>query len=444
MPNNIRITATAAITAALLALAGCGSGQGGASSAETFDPNAKTEITLGGWSLSTANNEFKTLADGFMKKYPNVTVTLKEYSADDFDKQMTTDLSGGNMPDAFPIKNLQKYYLYAKESGALADLNSVAATYRDDKNIDISQYNIDGTYYALPYRQDLSVLFYNKTMFDKAGVAVPDGTWTWDDYMRTARELKQKLPAAGYDPASVYPTYHHSTWQAYGQAIATAQAGDADKFQAGDFDYMKDYYNNVFLPAQDEGLTISYNTANATKVQYAAQFDTEKAAMMLMDTWQVGGVITDAQTGNGDKFEWGIAPLPQNASNTSGTPVTYGDPTGFAVFENSSGQKRAAAMEFVKWAAGEEASALLAQTHSTPSYFSQKVIDTYFAAEGVPQDELSRTTWSKHTVKPENPVTAKTNEIQGNLKIAHSTIMTETGSVDAALAKASADTKQLG
>ncbi len=50
-----------------------------------------------------------------------------------------------------------------------------------------SSYEVDGTQYGTPYRQDSWVLFYNKDLFDAAGVDYPDGSWTWDDYDAAAR-----------------------------------------------------------------------------------------------------------------------------------------------------------------------------------------------------------------------------------------------------------------
>ena len=308
MRRHTVLSACAVAAVAAIVLSGCG-GENSQQS-EAFDPNAKTEITMAGWSLSSSK-EFKLLAEGFMKSHPNVTVKFKEYSASDYDTQLLTDLSSGTQPDVFPLKNLKNYYTYAKESDGLANLSDVAKTYDGDKNIDLSPYELDGKYYGLPYRQDVWVLFYNKDMFNKAGVSVPTDKWTWDDFVKTAQELKAKLPAAGYDANQVYPTYLHS-WQSVVQGVATAQGGsDAlNKFATGDFGYMNPFYETA-MKVQNEGLALNYNIVTSNKTQYGAQFTSELAAMMPMGSWEAASVIDDAKTGVGHKFEWGMAPLPQ-------------------------------------------------------------------------------------------------------------------------------------
>ena len=441
MKSTRIVKAAALASVAAMALSACGSQGGDVSQAESLDANQQVEISFAGWSLKSSP-EFQALADAFNKEHPNVKVNIKEYSADDYDTQLTTDLSGGTAPEVFPVKNLQKYYTYAVDSQGLADLSSIADGYKNDSNIDISQYNIDGKYYAMPYRQDSWVLFYNKTMFEKAGVAIPDGTWTWDDYIKAAEELKEKLPAAGYDANSVYPTYHHN-WQSVFQSFTTAQsASDSDgakkNFLSGDYSYMKDNYTNIFLKAQDEKLTVDYNTSSANKVQYQAQFGTEKAAMMPMGTWYAATLVSQQASGDADQFEWGMAPIPQSSSvkSESGKPITFGDPTGLAISASATGQKQAAAVEFVKWASGEGGAKALAAIGTTPAYFSDAVVDTYFGVKGMANDDLTKKTWKEHDTRPENYVDKATNELQTVLKKTNSSIMTETDSVDNAIASA--------
>ena len=164
MTMNVKtVTKTLAVaSAAIMLLSGCGS-SGGASSKQAsaggdgFDSKAQTTITFAGWSLDMTP-EFKALADGFHKAHPNVTVNIKQYSADDYDKQLTADISSGAQPDVFPLKNLIKYVTYSESQG-LADISDIASNFKNDKHISLSGYERDGKYYALPYRTDTWVLF---------------------------------------------------------------------------------------------------------------------------------------------------------------------------------------------------------------------------------------------------------------------------------------------
>lgn len=448
MSRNLHATralaAVAAVAAVATLAAGCGSSASSSNkSSSANSTNAKETITLAGWSLAQTP-EFKTLADGFHKAHPNITVKLKEYSADDYDKQLTADISAGAQPDVFPMKNLQKYYTYGHQSGGLADLTSIANSFKGDKYINVSPYKLDGKYFAMPYRADAWVLFYNKDMFKKAGVATPTDKWTWDDYTKAAAELKKKLPAAGYDSKSVYPMYQHN-WQSVIQSFALAQSGKTPQqtFFKANFNYMKPYYQRA-LEWQNKGYTIDWNTSFTTKVQYQAEFGTEKAAMLPMGTWYAATLVQQQKTGDAHKFSWGMAPIPQNpATSLPSTPITFGDPTGLAVSSKDTGDKLAAAKEFVKWAAGEGGSLALAKIATTPAYFSPKVEKVFFG-EGMPQDALSKEAWAKHDTKAENPVGPGTDTIQSDLKDANSAIMTKSSSIDAALKDASDKVKSSG
>ena len=56
--------------------------------------------------------------------------------------------------------------------------------------------NIEGDYYGVPYCKNIQVVYYNKNMFDDAGVAYPKDGWTWDDFRDTAKKLTKGEGAA--------------------------------------------------------------------------------------------------------------------------------------------------------------------------------------------------------------------------------------------------------
>lgn len=447
MKFNSACKALAVASAAAMLLAGCGGGAdkeaSSGKSGDGFDKNAKTTITFAGWSLDMTP-EFKTLADGFHKTHPNVTVNVKQYSADDYDKQLTADISSGAQPDVFPLKNMIKYVTYADSQG-LADISDIAKGFQGDKNINLDGYDHDGKIFALPYRSDTWVLFYNKDMFKKTGVEEPTAKWTWDDYTKAAKALKEKLPAAGYDASSVYPMYMHN-WQSVVQSFALAQSGkSADStFLKGDFSYMEPYYKRA-LEWQKDKYTIDWNTSFTNKVQYQPQFGTQKAAMMPMGTWYAATLLTQQESGEAEKFSWGMAPIPQNPDKKlPATPLTFGSPTSLAVSSKISGQKLAAAKEFVKWSVGQSGAVELAKLSTTPAYIDKKVTDVFFAHEGMATDQESKDAWSKHDMKMEAPVAQATDTINSILKDTHSSIMTETKSPSDGLKEAAQNVKDQG
>ncbi|RAX20075.1 sugar ABC transporter substrate-binding protein [Actinomyces sp. Z5] len=429
-----RRTALGVGSAAILAtLAACGSSKsnGSSGSQATVGTDAEVELTFAGWSLDTTP-EFQALADAFTAANPNITITVKEYSAQDYDTQLTTDLSAGSAPDVFPIKNLLRYYYYMS-NGQLMDLSDMAAGFDGDEAIDLTYLEYDSKYFALPYRQDSWLLFYNKDAFAQAGVEEPDGSWTWEDYKQAA----SKITAAG----EMKGAYHH-TWQSVVQGFALAQYPDAD-LTSGDYSYLKPFYETA-LEMQDSGDVETFATAQAQSLTYQAQFGTQKAAMMPMGSWFIATLLEQQSTGDADEFEWGLAPIPQYESGHEDAPITFGDPTSLAVNAALEGDKASAAKAFVAFATGEEGARAMAAIGITPAYFSETIESTFFDLDGMPQDDLSKLAFSTHDTRPENPVSETVNDIQTILNDTHSEIMTETTPVDEALSKAGEDIKGQG
>jgi multiple sugar transport system substrate-binding protein len=412
-----------AATALTLVLAGCGGDD------EPTDPNAPVTITLAGWSLSSTP-EFKTLADGFKASHPNVTVELKEYDATNYDTQMTADLAAGTAPDVYVLKNLKNFYTY-QSGGQLLDVSDAASSLSSVPAL--SSYQVGGKAYAVPYRQDSWVLYYNKKLFGEGKVSPPDGTWTWDDYATAAKQLTTGLKAAG---SKATGTYQH-VFQSTVQGFALAQSPNADLL-SGDFGYLKPYYQRS-LDLQAAGAQPTFGTANTNKLTYQAQFGKQQSAMLLMGTWYIATLLKQRTTGDADKFDWGIAPAPQfdkSTTGTSATPVTFGDPTGLGINPKIDKSKVAAAKAFLGYVAGPDAGKALAGIGITPAQVTDAVSQTLFGQEGVPQDDLSRFAYAKHTIRPENPVSKHTAGLQNLLNETHSAILSNSKGVDAALREA--------
>lgn len=415
---NRKILAAGSIAAvAALVLTGCS----GADDTADADASGPVSLSLSGWSLDTTP-EFQALADAFHEKNPDITVTLKEYDPTEYNTLVTADLAAGSGPDIITQKEV-KYLTTFQEGGQLLDVSDVKLP---DGIGGADSYKVDGKAYAVPYRQDAWVLYYNKALFDAAGVDYPDGSWTWDDYDAAAEELTGDAAKGSY--------MHR--WQSVVQGFANAQSG-VDILN-GEYDHLKPYYERV-LKLQDEGAQVDFNTSSANQLTYQGEFGTQKAAMLPMGSWYTATLIAQQASGEADAFEWGIAPAPQLDSSTAGTdktPVTFGDPTGFGANAALSGNKAAAAKKFLEFAASEDAAQVLAGIGITPALTSDAVTETYFGVEGAPTDDLSKFAWSTHEVLPENPTSNKTAAIQGILGDMHTAIMSGSTGVDEAITEA--------
>jgi len=429
------LSAAIGLTAATALLAaGCSSGGAPAASVSAGVPSGPITLTMAAWTLSSTP-EFKALADGFHAAHTNVTVQLKEYDATNYDTQMIADLAAHSAPDVYVIKNLKNFYTY-QSGGQLVDVSDVAKSLGSGVG-GLSDYQVDGKTYAIPYRQDSWVLFYNKSLFDKAGVSYPDGSWTWDKYVSVSEQLTTALKGKG---AKAVGDYQH-VWQSTVQGFALAQTPGA-KLTSGQFGYLKPYYDRA-LALQSAGAQPSFGTVSTNKLTYQAQFGKQQAAMMLMGTWYIATLLKQQKTGDADTFPWAIAPAPQydaSTAGTSATPVTFGDPTGLGINPAISADKAAAAKSFLEYAAGVQGAKALAGIGITPAD-TAAVADTFFSLEGMPTDALSKFAFTTHETKPENPVSKYTAQLQDALNDLHTAVMSGGKSIDSAISDAQSRAK---
>jgi multiple sugar transport system substrate-binding protein len=425
--NRSHTAVLGAATAITLVLSGCGGG----SDSKDADPNT---LTLAGWSFSTTP-EFQTLADGFHATHPGVTVQLKQYDAANYDTQMIADLAAGKAPDIYAQKTLKTFYTY-QHGNQLLDVSDVASQV-GDKAGGLSSYQADGKTYAVPYRQDSWVLYYNRALFAKAGVPVPDGSWTWDDYAEASKKLTAGLKSAG---SKALGDYEH-TWQSTVQGFALAQSPGAG-LESGDFGFLKPYYTRA-LDLQKAGAQVKLGDATTNNLTYQAEFGKQQAAMMLMGSWYIATLLSQQAGGDADKFDWGFAPAPQLTSATAGlthTPVTFGDPTGLGVNAKIDKQKVANAKAFLAYAAGPAGAKALARIGITPADTSA-VSGTFFQLKDVPTDSLSKFTFATHDTKPENPVSKNVAALQNILNDLHTAVLSGSKDIDTAIAEAQARAK---
>jgi multiple sugar transport system substrate-binding protein len=430
MKRSIAVLGAAA--AISLVLAGCGGSSGSSEPA-----SGPITLTLAGWSLSTTP-EFKTLADGFHASNPDVTIQVKEYDATNYDTQMIADLAAGKGPDLYVQKNLKNFFTY-QDGKQLLDVSDVAKSLPDTVK-GLSNYQIDGKTYAIPYRGDSWVLYYNQALFDKAGVDYPDGSWTWDDYVSTSEKLTTKLKAA---KSKALGDYQHN-WQSTTQGFALAQTPGAD-MQSGDFSYLKPYYERS-LALQKAGAQVKIGDVTTNSLTYQAQFGKQQAAMMTMGTWYMATLLAQQASGEADQFKWGIAPAPQFDATTAGsskTPVTFGDPTALGINPKLDKSKVTAAKAFLGYIAGKQGAESLAKIGITPAD-SEAVADTFFELKGIPTDDLSKFAFATHDTKPENPVAKSTPALQNLLNELHTSVLSGSATVDAAITKAQDQAKSQG
>jgi len=208
MTRRLAATAAAAVLAAGL-LAACGDDNDGSAG----DGGATGTITY--FTFSAAPDHLKELdaiKAAFEQQNPGITVQVQTAAYADYFTKLQTAIAGGSAPDTFEL-NYENFVTYAR-AGALHGLDAEATK---DSSYDANRiypqalkaFQYKGKQYALPATFSDVVLFYNKKLFDAAGVAYPTANWTWADEKAAAAKLTNK--AAGvygdYQPVTFYEFY---------------------------------------------------------------------------------------------------------------------------------------------------------------------------------------------------------------------------------------------
>ncbi|WP_327585242.1 sugar ABC transporter substrate-binding protein [Nonomuraea sp. NBC_00507] len=403
-PARVRhpLVKTLSAAAALsLALTACG---GSSEPASGGDGNVTLSVTV--WNMAKTP-EFKALFDAFEAANPGIKIKPVDILADDYAEKVTTMLAGGDKTDVITMKNVTDYSRYSSR-GQLQELTDLAKSGDAANLAGLDAFNVGEKYFALPYRQDFWLLYYNKTYFDKAGVKAPE-TLTWDEYAKLAQQLTKDEGGK-----KVYGTYHH-TWRSVVQAISAAQTG-GDQL-SGEYSFFTDQYN-VALGVQKSGSTLDFGTAMAQKSDYKTLFETGATAMLPMGTWYISALLDAKKNGKTD-VEWALAPMPQRPGGSGVT--TFGSPTAFAV--NKKAEHADAAKKFVQFAAGKAGAEAISKVGVVPALQSPEITSAYFALDGMPTDEVSKKAFEPDKVNLEMPVSENTSDIDTILREEHELIM---------------------
>lgn len=147
---------------------------------------ANVTITFAFWD---ANQEpgMKAIADAYMALHPNVTIETQVTPWTEYWTKLEAAAQGGALPDVFWMHSNQ-FFKYAS-AGTLLDLTSLNLDYTPYPSGVTALYDYNGAQLAVPKDYDTIALAYNKEIFDNAGIAYPDDTWTWDTLIETAKKL---------------------------------------------------------------------------------------------------------------------------------------------------------------------------------------------------------------------------------------------------------------
>ncbi|WP_037841232.1 ABC transporter substrate-binding protein [Streptomyces sp. NRRL F-5126] len=210
-----RALLTAAATTALAA--GCGSPSASSSK------SGRGRLTYGVWDVYQMD-AMRRAAREFEKTRPGVSVDVQLTPNGTYWTKLRTACTSGSAPDVFWM-NGPNFGLYA-DAGQLLPLETSGANavldpgdYPADL---VSLYRWNGTQYGAPKDFDTVALWFNKELFDRAGVDHPDASWTWQDLIANAQRLTDRKRGTYGLAAPVWAQeyYYDSIAQAGGWVIS--------------------------------------------------------------------------------------------------------------------------------------------------------------------------------------------------------------------------------
>lgn len=404
--------------------------EGNGSSDQTEE---QTTLTWSVWDKD-ATVYYEPLIDAFEAENPNINVELLDLGSSDYMTVLGTQLSGGdNSIDVVTVKDMPGY-------AALVNRNQLEPLTEMASDIDLNQYSgtveqitVEDDYYALPFRSDFYILYYNKNLFDLAGMDYPQNNITFDEYDALIREVSEKATEA--TGSKVYGGHYH-TWRSQVQMYGLLDGQNT--LVSTDYSFLDPIYNTV-LAQQDDEVIQDYATLKTSSLHYSAAFYQNNVASLLMGTWFIPTLATAIESGESEDFEWGMATMPLTNGASEGTAT--GTVTTLGISSNS--ENKEAAWAFVEFVTSAQGSQIIAETGTMPAIQSEEVIDTIASSTGFPTDEQSKQALSVSTTYLELPLDDHAAEVETILNDAHDNIMTKNAEVSDELNKASEQVQAL-
>jgi raffinose/stachyose/melibiose transport system substrate-binding protein len=335
-----RVLRVAGLTTAAVMLAGAL----GAGGAVGQDP-----VELDWWHLDIndpGRSLRQTIADEYMAANPHVTINVTVLENEALKSALAVEMQAGNPPDIF----------HSWGGGVLAEQTAAGLTQPIDEAIadwvdtmnegGMSIYQVDGVQYGVPYNFGLVGFWYNKDLFEQAGITEPPATW--EQFLADVQTLKDAgitpIAVAGQDkwPAMFYWAYlalRIGGQAALEEAIATGDWNGPAFIEAGI--QLKRLID--LEPFQDGFLAARYD------LNQAADMGNGKVAMELMGQWAPGAQQANSESKEG-VANLGWFPFPE-VEGGAGLPTdVFGGADGYAVGRDAPPE----AIDFLRFLSSEE------------------------------------------------------------------------------------------
>lgn len=346
---NRRQFVRSAGVAGVVALAGCdgqqsdggGDGTSGETDSDTETGGSAgdtetdvTEITI--WELFGGGDgeAFEQILDDFNEQHPDVEANIQSTEWDNYYGKLFTSMTGGNPPDLAIVHATQ----LIKFAPALTDLSEYISSETKNAYIDSlwSKTEIDGKRASLPMDSVATALYYNKDLFEEAGLDPESPPENWEEFKHAADAISSETDAAGFIPqpyagASMLRSWFSWIRQKGGKLLNDDRSAAAFNTEAG-LETMRTWDNMT-----DEW---GWDKPDASGDRGTQLFRNGEAGMIWNGTWYVNAIK------DGD-YDWGMT-KPFVADDLQ-NEVSFTDTHTLGVPKDIDEEKKQAAVTAAKW-----------------------------------------------------------------------------------------------
>ncbi len=250
-----------------------------------------TKLRFTYWGSEMEKTSFEQMAAAFERANPDVDVEPIQIPYEEYIARISVMMQNGQAPDVGYLPGLQAP-IWAQE-GKLLDLTDLI---QNDPLLSTTllasrYYYAPGKIAGLNTAVEATLLFYNKSLFDEAGISYPPSdpakAWSWDEFVAAARKLTSdtngKHPGeTGFDPAMIGK---------YGAAF--------DKIYEG-WTFYPFISSNGGQMSNDQGTRLLLDAPEASEAmqKMADLMWVEHAAPTPAQDHNLPGYVTMLQTGN--------------------------------------------------------------------------------------------------------------------------------------------------
>jgi len=193
----------------------------------------RIELTVLHWGMREEDQITQTMVESFQKAHPDIRVKRINASANYWTK-LQTMVAGGTPPDVM-FFNSHQVPMYASRGVLLdiepfvqqdADRGDLPFNFNDFYPQALNSFRFDGKVsgkgklYGLPMSFTPLGFYYNKELFDKAGLAYPTDDWTWEEFEEKAKAIGKLDGCYGVD-LSIHPYVFRAMLRTYGADLST-------------------------------------------------------------------------------------------------------------------------------------------------------------------------------------------------------------------------------